>query len=366
MDSVAAELAAIVAVIYLLDCFRWVARSALLVRQWPFSSAKLEAPLRIAAQFSRTLAFGLPLPIELLLPAEGVCLRPLEAGVWVSGQDLGSFARPGKDARVVPWAELEKLQVDGLELRGPGVRHHLGSRRAVNAMKAQLASLVKARQRGERRRAATIDESLQPFFDVEEVERRLASLRRVRPFLGLATTALLLTISALLWAMLQPQWPWWWLVPPVLVAWVLCIAVTVFSVRRVLPVDVRPSVGQWLTVLVSPLALIRALDLIEGELVTDFEPVAVAMVVCAKADAERLVGDRLRALEHPLTYDDGPHLDDVALRTQLKEQLLSAARKRALSLERPPSSGRHCPRCLTEYRADIASCGSCVGVALVG
>ncbi len=352
MNSVAAELVVIVAALYLLDCFRWVGRSAMLVRRWPWSRARLEAPWRIAPQFSRRLAFGLPLPVEQLLVAEGACLRPLAEGLWLSDDDLGSWARPGREAKLVPWGELENVQVVGLELVGAGRRHQFGSRRAAAAARAFLSTAKKRR-------------SLRSYFDADEVERRLASVRGVRPLVRLTTCALLAALSALLWAVFEPRVPWSWFLAPLGVTWVSCLVVASVAIRRVLPAEVRPSRWQWVLLLISPLSLIRTLDVIEGELVTDFDPGVVAMVACEAAEAQRVVAQRLRALAYPLVHDDGPHHDDLALREELSALLRAAASARGLTLDQRTPAGRHCPRCHTEYRADVVTCSSCPGVALV-
>lgn len=366
MDSGAAELAVILAAIYLLDCFRWVSRSARLLRRWPLLGARVERPMRVAAQFSRALAFGFPVPVESLLSAEGSCMRPLEAGLWIAEEDLSRWARPGRDARLVPWAELATLEVRDLELVGPrGLRHVFGSRRAALAARRQLAMLA---GEGGRPGAAQVEAALAAPFDVAELDGRLARWAKVKPWLVLTTTLLLGALVATLWGMFLPAFAWWWLLPGVAVAWLAGAVAVVLGVRRALEPEVRPSVGQWVMLLVSPLSLMRGGDLIEAELVADLEPLAVAAALLPKAEAERVVGEGLRALQFPLVYDDGPHGDDAALRARLAAQVEQLARARGLTLAARARAGRHCPRCMTEYRDghEVQVCGSCPGVALVG
>jgi len=118
--------------------------------------------------------------------------------------------------------------------------------------------------------------------------------------------------------------------------------------------------------LVSPLSLLRGGDLIEAELAADLEPLVVAAVLLPNAEAERVVAQGLRALAFPLTFDDGPHADDAPLRERLAGLVRLVARARGLLGELSVPRGRHCPRCLTEYRAGPEVCASCPGVALVG
>lgn len=370
MDSGAAELAVILAAIYLLDCFRWVSRSARLLRRWPLLGARVERPMRVAAQFSRGLAFGSPVPVESLLSAEGSCLRPLEAGLWIAEEDLSRWARPGRDARLVPWSELATLEVRDLELVGPvGLRHVFGSRRAALAVRRQLAMLAgSGGSGGQPPSSALVEAVLAAPFDVAALDGRLARWARVKPWLVVTTTLLLGALVATLWGMFLPPFAWWWLLPGVAVAWVASAVAVVLGVRRALEPEVRPSVGQWVLLLVSPLSLMRGGDLIEAELVADLEPLAVAAALLPKAEAERVVGEGLRALQFPLVYDDGPHVDDAALRARLAAQVEQLARARGLTLAAAARAGRHCPRCLTEYRAghEVQVCGSCPGVPLVG
>jgi hypothetical protein len=365
MDSAAAELALILGALYLLDCFRWVARPARLFRRWPFLGTRLERPMRIAAQLRRSLAVGLPLPLEQLFSVEGGCLRPLAEGLWVSDAELSSWTRPGRSATVISWNEVPALRVRGLELsRGSTVVHAFGSRRAAAAVASELERLSAAK--GEGARAQVAEASFLPRFDVEALEARMLQWSTRGPWLKVPATLLLGSIVALLGAMLEGELTWWLSVPPVLLGWVWSVVAAVVVIRRALPAEVRPSRGQWALLFLSPLSLIRAADLVEAELLADFEPLAVAAALLEKSDAERVVKEGLRGLAHPLVYDDEPHLDDGPLRARMARLLEQLAAARGLSVTAVPPAGRHCPRCLTEYRAELQRCASCPGVELVG
>lgn len=365
MESAAAELAVILGALYLLDCFRWVSRSARLVRRLAPFSAHLEAPLRIAPQFPRSLAFGAPFPWERLVVAEGSCWRPLAEGLWLAGEELSTWARPGQGAAVVPWAEVARLEVRGLELWGPTRRLHVfGSRRAAATAGVELARLQAATSEVGRRQAA--EAAAASRFDLAALEARWGVWRKHEGWLKGATTTLAASMVAVVLAMLQPEGAWWRLLPLLLVAWLAAMVAASLVIRRVLPSEVRPSRAQWVVLVLSPLSLARAADLVESELVADFEPVAVAAALLGQAEAERLLGAAVRALVYPLERGDGPHLDDAAARARYEQLVRGVAKAKGLRIDVAPPQGRHCPRCLTEYQAGVEGCSSCAGVRLVG
>jgi hypothetical protein len=102
-ESAVGQLALLLGVIYLLDCFRWVARNAAVFRVvWPLPHA-VGGAWQIAAQFKRALVFGFPLPpFGSVLTAEDWPFVAGAHGVRFLAHDVPLHAAPTASERFVP------------------------------------------------------------------------------------------------------------------------------------------------------------------------------------------------------------------------------------------------------------------------
>lgn len=370
MDSAIGELALVLAGLYLLDCFRWVGRGATLFRWMPARGWSVETPWTVGPQFARLLAFGNPLPLGALLGAEGIILRP-QPECWVA--DTAPWGTvPGSDSRTVPWEALDQVSIDGLELRLGKMRlYTFSSKRAAQGQRELIAALARAARQGEKKRQVSIERALARAFDAQALERRLAEWRPWRRRLSLTNTALLLALAGFLALLVDATIPWWRALPALVATWALALAVNVLATRAVLPPAVRPGVGHFLGLVLSPLSLIRGADVIEAELVGDLHPLVVAARLLPAPACARFLSGALRELRHPVVPPSGPAADlaegDRWFRGRLEVRILALAKARQLVLERSGPVAPHCPRCLAEYVAPgPGQCASCAGVTLVG
>lgn len=367
LESAAAQLAAILAVIYLLDCFRWVARNAVIFRRVPPLPWSAGGLWQIARQFSRGLVFGFPLPpFGSLLTAEDWPFVAGSHGVRFVAWDTPAFALPSQAERLLTWDEVKQLSLDELELRLEGtVLHRFGSRRAARAVKTLLAALATA---APGKRGQLLREALERRFDPAEVQRRLKHFRARRLLLGVADVTLFLALFGLLGALMSGVVLQGWMLWAALGSWLFALVATTLAVRQ-LEKDLRPSWGALIISVVSPVSLMRSNDLVEPEWLAELHPAAVAVALLPAEAAARFVDARVRAARFPVKQeserDDAPALeDDAKSRGWHLEQLERLLKATGAAVEAP--TGRHCPRCLTEYTASATACERCPGVTLAG
>jgi hypothetical protein len=369
--SAAAELLIFLAIIYTIECFRWVAQTAVIANITPFGSS-VAAPWRLATQFQRALAFGFPLPpFGSLYDCEGLPFEASEAGLRFPPLTVGS--RPTKAETLVPWGELGPIHLHDLVLRrGSSDLHRFGSRAAAAAATDALtalrgASTPKARER-------VMSAQLASQFDEAALQARLRPWQRWRWPVRLANSALFTAIFVGLGSMALATRP----PSPVLIvvlvvtSWLLALVVNVVAIRRVLPQPLRPQGLQWLSLTVSPLSLIRSFDVIEPELVGGFSSALVVAMTLPAARAEPFLQQMRRELEHPVTPASIEAAsaewlvgDEVFRRASLA-QLDRLMQRHGLEPSVPRPLGLHCPRCLNTYSVARDTCSSCPGVALVG
>lgn len=370
MESAASELFALLVIVYLVECFRWVARGAVVFRDVPPAGAWAAEALQIGSQYRRALAFGFPLPpFGSMYVADGLLLNPGPGGVRLAAPELARGTTPLASEPWLPWAEVTRLSVEGVELkRGPEVLRAFSSRRAARACLAALQEWAKA---PDARRPGLLEKSLAARFDAKAARERLASWRRWRWGVFLANLGLFLALFGG-WGLLsfspRPP-PFVLLLLAMLVAWLTAVAATVLAIKRVLPEDARPTRLQWVLTLLSPLSLLRSPDVIEAELLSDLEPAALAAAALKPQAAREWLERAARELRHPVSPKDaepGPAAalaDDAWLRERWGAQLERLAK--GLEGTTPVTGvGLHCPRCLTEYTGDAASCSTCPGVPL--
>jgi hypothetical protein len=371
MESTASELFALLVLVYLVECFRWVARGAVVVRDVPPLAPWATSPIRLGAQFRRALAFGWPLPpFGSMYVADGWLASPGPTAVRFGPVEAPRGTTPLAGERVVPWEDVPNLRVDGVELRlGSEVLRVFGSRRAARGCLEALQALANT---SAKKRPAAIEAALRSRYDAMTVQARLGPWRRWR----LAVFA----ANGLLWVALFGGWallaldesppPLVPLLVGMLLAWLLAVPVTVLAVRRVLPREVWPTPFQWTLTLLSPLALLRSPDVVETELLGELEPAALVAALLPPKEARRWLERAAREWRHVVTPPGAQvaAAEVLADDAWLRERLAQETKRLADSLpgaSEPPPRVAHCPRCLTEYGARVSECSSCPGVALV-
>lgn len=316
--------------------------------------------------------------LHLCLPWP-VSLSPEGAFSW-SSQALSLAERPGQEERFVHLSGASQIDVVAAEV-------HVDGRPFLRCRSSALARHV---GRGLRRlasspvdeRAAIIEDLVAQRLDTSAIKARLTQLGDHTRILKLACnvqlTHVFVITPAAMWAVgLAQCWPWILLGAlglDCLVAWAW------YSARRALQPHVRaPVFEHMLTIFISPLDAIRAGDTLSRDLLIEFEPTAVAQVLCSQEEASRLAQRTLIDLRYPLEPASPPGTPEQAAAT---EQWLRLVRLKALEeflrsdtaldpdeLLAPPvpqdaTCRSWCPRCRCQFTLEAGTCSDCGDIPL--
>jgi hypothetical protein len=356
------------ALLYLFECATWVPRRAVgLVA--PLVRWRSWRPFCPNTSWSGGALFGGPLPP--LSPA--LVTEPLPL---VLGPDGITH-----DSEFMPWDQVSRVAAAGHWLEVNGRRTALFStRRGAAALTAAVAELSKL-SRG--KREVRLQRLLDQRFDEAAAGARWRVFARETRLLRIATNclwaALFLGLPAIIWTPLGAH-----LLLPValgLVAWVASAVLFLRGLRKSsdLPRTLWPDRTKRIVAVTSPLATIRARDLIARELIGDLDPLAAAAAFTPAKALGALARTRLVALTFGRD-DDLPEpavadarwaraqdLDRVRrlLRTHDvdPDQLLAAPRRDRDDMV------AWCPACLAQYDSSVSSdvCPNegCGGITLV-
>ncbi len=364
------DLYVLLCAVYLLECCRWVGRRTLLLRQWPLGQPAVVEPLRVAPQLDRALTFGFPFPpFGSVLECEPFPFEAGPAGLLVRSSEALAGELPTRLDRWVPWAAVTGLKAEGKEV-------FLGATRVAVLHNARAAAAAVERCRGWVTQPPGPTSPTVPGWSedrqLDALRQDLARFSDGRWLPQLAGTGLWAVIfggfGAITFATKPPSF-----VPVfALVAlwWLICLVATVVWVRKTLPRQAWPGGGQWFLTLASPLSLLRAADLVERELLFGADA-ATAVVATLPPQAARDVLERWRRdLQWPIRRADLVTTEAEVLANDAwhREALLQRLARLSALLEGTTTkaiTGRHCPRCLTEYLAVATACTECPGVTLV-
>jgi hypothetical protein len=196
-------------------------------------------------------------------------------------------------------------------------------------------------------------------LDAREAERRLAELeaagRAVRPWSNALFFLIFGAVPALI-AVAAPATWWYAALTLVAVAWLAAAYVLVRALRRVRSAIPTAS-GKALPAVLSPLSLIRGLDVLSRNVFRDLHPVAVAAALCPEDELVRL------ARMHHFAADGRSNGERRDLEAFLRERGAWAAVTAPPAPD--PGAVAYCPRCRVQMRADAGTCPDCSGVQLM-
>jgi len=376
------ELFLVFALIYTLECAEIVPRRAVGFVAFA-GSWRARRTFVPNAAWARGLLFADPWPpLEPALVTEDLPVRLGPDGLGLGGEagdrHDGAGGSGGRDARFIPWAEVESAAAAGplLQINGQTVAR-LATRRGARAL-AEICTELRQLP-GAAAREPRLRRWLDARFDRAAAAARLSVFRRevraLRIAANLLWAGLFLALPAVLFTSLVE------LVLPLaaftLVAWVAAAVLFERTLRksRWLDRDLRPELSKRIVAATSPLATLRSTDHLARELCGDLEPVAAAAVW--------LPPDRLRVFARPRLCDlryrealaaPGAAADLRWWRGELLSRVEEALRARKLDpdamLAPPP---RHdpdvvawCRRCLAQYRASTPPRTACENPACRG
>ena len=363
---------AVLIALYLFQCVAWVPQDATAFRPTFFSGWKWEREgFRLAAARLRAV------PANPLPPLNGVAVCHPET-IFVSPAGVshaGGAAGPGG---FTSFAGMSEVAAAGKQVRIGGAAF-LGA--AVPAEAERLAAwLESVRAMPEKKRGAAIEKRLAASLDGDRASERFAELHESAAWLEWTCTGLFsflfvflpLTVDAV---GLVRVWP------ALLAALVALVAAIAWQFRRAHR-RLYPEGGEerWpavMTIALSPVAAVRARDVLLRELFAGFHPLAVARALCAEVEFRRIAARMLREFTYPIPGSVGEQQDAAAACEAWYRERLGAAMRRALRdagcepeelLAPPAASGpqseSYCPRCCQQYAVTGGTCADCGGIPL--
>jgi hypothetical protein len=362
---------AVFVVLYLLQCVAWVPQDCVAFRATLFSGWKQELEgFRLAAARIRGVP-GNPLP-----PLRGVavCQPPL-----VAVSPLGAARYAAGSPAYLPFEGMREITVSGKDVRiGGNAFVSAGSPAEAARLAAWLENL---RTMPEKKRAQAIEKRLAAALDFGKASERFAEFERATRILAWACTALFaylfLFLPLIIDAVgLSRAWP------VLLAVLVVMVGFIGWQFRRAHK-QLHPEEGdtRWtalMTIMLSPVAAIRANDVVLRDLFASFHPLATARVLCPPDEFRRVAAQTLRDITFPIPATTSGEEDPGAQCESWFRERLSAAIRRFLiaaelqaeALLAPPApssphSVSYCPRCCQQYALPRGACADCGGVPLL-
>jgi len=367
---------AVVVVLYLLQCVAWVPQDSAAFRATFFAGWKQElGGFRLAAAHVRGVP-GNPLP-----PLRGVAVcQP--ALVAVSPEGIAHLH--GGPQAFFPFASIEKVSADGKSVctGGEDIRSQRDLFDASTADEARrlAAWLEKLRGMPEKKRGQAIEKRLAAALEFERASERYAEFERATRLLGWSCTALFAYLFLFLPLIIDAVGlaRVWLVLAGVLVVMVALIGWDFRRAHRQLHPD--DGDARWtalMTILLSPVAAIRAKDVVFRDLFTSFHPLAVARVLCLPEEFRRIAARTLREITFPIPATAaGEDEDSFQCESWFRERQSAAIRRflndaelRPEELLAPPApsgpqSVSYCPRCCQQYAVSPGACTDCGGIPL--
>ena len=357
-------------VLYLLQCVVWIPQDSPAFRP-AFLGGWIQAGegFRLAAQRIRGVA-GNPLPP---LIGVAVCQPTL-----VAVSPAGVAPARGGTQMFASFAGMEGVTaVTKSVCIGDDKLLKAGSEGDAKRLAAWLEKL---RTMPEKKRGFAIETRLGDSLDFTQASARYVEFERATQFLGWACTALFaylflflpLIIDAIGLARM-------WMV--LAAALVLLMAFIHWQFVRVHK-RLRPEDGdaRWtalFTMLLYPVAAIRAKDAVLHDLFAEFHPLAAARVLCEPEEFRRVAARTLREITYPLpasaAASDEP---GVQCESWFRERQLAAIHRFLKDAELKPEellaapapnsaqSVSYCPRCCQQYAVPPGVCADCGGIPL--
>ncbi len=352
----------LLAVVYLVECAAWVTRDAVPFRQGLLGRWRHAPPSEWGGHDRNAFVFSGPLPP---LPPLILC-QP-----WpIAFADEGVSPLPPAEPRLLPWQALRELRIDGrlllaggarvAEFLSPLVAHQVGG------LLERLAALP-PNERGQELRSA-IRESL----DAEGARRRLAAYRAASGFLAVSANLLAAVCFALVPATFHVPFlaeRWLWVLLWAVLLWALVVFDFARAHRALHPEQRRRR--HVLIMALSPLAALRARDVVAREALALFHPLAAARALLDEARFAAFARKALAEARFPLRAAE-PRPTEESWRALFADEIERFLRHEGFDpdalLAPPPREGpeslAYCERCRAQYTLREGTCHACGGRAL--
>lgn len=351
----------LLAIVYLVECAAWVPRGAVPFRQRIFGRYRHAPPSEWSGHDRNAFVFSGPLPP---LPPLILC----EEWPIAIGSDGVSRLRPA-EARLFPWESLRELRIDG--------RHLLAGQERVAEFLSPLAAhevgglLERLAALPGERRGLELRSAVRASLDAEGARRRQAEYRGAARMLAISTNLLGVFFFAILPATFHVPFlaaRWFWILLAAVGVWPLVVLEFAHAYRALYPGHKRRR--HVATMAASPLAALRARDVVARDALALFHPLAAAR---ALLDAERFEAFARKALAEarfpvpttvPPTEESWRVLLAEEIERFLKHEGLDPLALLAPPRREGPQSLAYCERCRSQYTLREGTCHACGGRAL--
>ncbi len=157
--------------------------------------------------------------------------------------------------------------------------------------------------------------------------------------------------------------------------WAATVVCYVYTHRAICPERRDERRHHAIVIALTPLATIRAIDLLLRERLTSFHPLAIAAALCPPATFRQFAAEVLRDLVHPCTGPTGEASAAAGatawFRSRLRACCEQLVRRHGLEpaelLHAPPPEDprcqAYCPRCFGQFVRPVEVCPHCPGIA---
>lgn len=345
-----ASLFLIVLLVYLLQCICWASPRAIVFSLGIRGQGKRRYQGFVWNAFDTSGLFANPLPP----------LSPLLVVQWpafeLSPDAIRFPAREG-DPVSIPWEKL-KLSHSESKLLCNGSVAFKGSEAQVLQYAELLGQLQRA---GRTQRGQLIQDWLRKMTNTQDAARRLQVFSRRSCWLRIVCN-LQLVFLFLLVPLAFEKFGTGILWRVILMLVVISVAITLefWTLHKAtFPLGGSQRFKSGVTILLSPMAAIRACDVVARDLLSGYHPLAVAGAVLPAEEFKRFAGEQLRLCRF------GDYLDKE-YQQALQKAMERIIRQKDLDpdeLLRPPEreSGCvvYCPRCMAQYTKQREECSDC-------
>ena len=367
--------------IYLSECFFWVPRGSVVLRCL-FGRFAILHPSPLIGSYRAGIVLLNPLPpLGQAFPCHQWPLSLTPQGVYsFVPQVPHQHDRPEHLALYLPFADILSVSRDAATLN---LNHRPFAHLPDESSAARFAGLIEQlRVLPPEQRSGAIDAALADSLRLRAIRQRLLLFRQLSGPLKIYSHCVLLLLFFALPAAIGSHLVRPYLLP-ILTLLLLALLTTVHSfyyAHKQLYPDTRGTrLRATLTMVFTPTAAIRASDVLSRELLSAFQPLAVAWVLCSPELFRPFVRHLLLDLEHPMQPVCPPTANDVQrqavsafhqrLHTALRD-FLTRQQQDPTELTRPlapedPSCLTYCPRCEGQFLLPAGVCENCGGLTLL-
>jgi hypothetical protein len=371
----------VLVLLYAWECACWVPRGSVVFSTCWGWRWRMIHPGTLLGNARGGFVFACP------LPPLGTLLTGNQFPLSLSPEGMLAFVatstnpgwRPPQTGRFLRFDEIRSLESDGKRVR---VNGEVWLKTTTRVFAEELVQWLRQLSRMTlEQRAAAINEVFQTGFHAQTIAQRWGELRKQVTGLRWLTNALFVYLFVL-----SPIVIWYFglkLCWPGLLAGLLALTSTTAILFRRAHKSLYPQADDerfthFLTILLSPLTAIRAIDVLSRPLLGSCHPLAIARVFCtgnAFRDYARRV---LLDVRHPClplcpTTETGQLAAELYARTtllQVVERFLKQDRIDPDNLVKPPKPAdetclSYCPRCEGQFTTVTGTCPDCGGVELM-